>query len=59
MAYDALVSVGVVAAGGVILLTGWMRLDPLVSHRVVSGDGSAFIVLRFVNRTLFPSSLTE
>jgi cobalt-zinc-cadmium efflux system protein len=31
MAYDALVSVGVVAAGGVILLTGWTRLDPLVS----------------------------
>jgi len=31
MAYDALVSVGVVIAGGVILLTGWTRLDPLVS----------------------------
>lgn len=31
MAYDALVSVGVVAAGSVILLTGWTRLDPLVS----------------------------
>jgi cobalt-zinc-cadmium efflux system protein len=31
MAYDALVSAGVVAAGGVILLTGWTRLDPLVS----------------------------
>lgn len=31
MAYDALVSVGVVAAAGVILLTGWTRLDPLVS----------------------------
>jgi len=31
MAYDALVSGGVVAAGGVILLTGWTRLDPLVS----------------------------
>jgi cobalt-zinc-cadmium efflux system protein len=25
------VSAGVVAAGGVILLTGWTRLDPLVS----------------------------
>jgi hypothetical protein len=33
MAYDALVSVGVVGAGGVILLTGWTRLDPLVSPR--------------------------
>lgn len=31
MAYDALVSAGVVAAAGVILLTGWTRLDPLVS----------------------------
>ena len=31
MAYDALVSVGVVIAGGVILVTGWTKLDPLVS----------------------------
>jgi cobalt-zinc-cadmium efflux system protein len=31
MVYDAVVSAGVVAAGGVILLTGWTRLDPLVS----------------------------
>jgi cobalt-zinc-cadmium efflux system protein len=31
MASDALVSVGVVAAGLVILLTGWFRLDPIVS----------------------------
>ena len=31
MAYDALVSAGVVVAAGVILLTGWTRLDPLVS----------------------------
>jgi cobalt-zinc-cadmium efflux system protein len=31
MAYDALVSLGVVVAGVVILLTGWTRLDPLVS----------------------------
>jgi hypothetical protein len=31
MAYDALVSAGVVAAGGIIMLTGWTRLDPLVS----------------------------
>lgn len=34
MAYDALVSVGVVAAGAVILLTGWTRIDPLVSLAV-------------------------
>jgi cobalt-zinc-cadmium efflux system protein len=31
MTYDALVSLGVVIAGVVILLTGWMRVDPLVS----------------------------
>ncbi len=31
MAADALISLGVVVAGGVILLTGWARLDPLVS----------------------------
>ncbi|HEY5380096.1 MAG TPA: cation diffusion facilitator family transporter [Pseudolabrys sp.] len=31
MAYGALISAGVVIAGGVILLTGWTRLDPLVS----------------------------
>ena len=31
MASDALVSVGVVVAGHVILLTGWLWLDPLVS----------------------------
>jgi cobalt-zinc-cadmium efflux system protein len=31
MAYDALVSVGVVIAGAVILLSGWTQLDPLVS----------------------------
>jgi len=31
MVYDAVVSAGVVAAGGVILLTGGTRLDPLVS----------------------------
>ncbi len=31
MAADALVSLGVVAAGALILLTGWARLDPLVS----------------------------
>jgi cobalt-zinc-cadmium efflux system protein len=34
MAYDALVSLGVVIAGGIILKTGWMRLDPLVSLAV-------------------------
>jgi cobalt-zinc-cadmium efflux system protein len=31
MAYDALVSLGVVIAGAIILMTGWTRLDPLVS----------------------------
>ena len=31
MAYDALLSLGVVIAGGVILLTGWTQIDPLVS----------------------------
>ncbi|MGQ0446605.1 MAG: cation diffusion facilitator family transporter [Beijerinckiaceae bacterium] len=31
MAYDALVSLGVVVSGAVILLTGWTWLDPLVS----------------------------
>jgi cobalt-zinc-cadmium efflux system protein len=36
MAYDALVSLGVVIAGGVILSTGWTRLDPIVSL-VVAG----------------------
>jgi cobalt-zinc-cadmium efflux system protein len=31
MLYDALVSFGVVVAAGVIWLTGWTRIDPLVS----------------------------
>jgi cobalt-zinc-cadmium efflux system protein len=31
MTYDALVSLGVVVTGAVILLTGWTRLDPVVS----------------------------
>jgi cobalt-zinc-cadmium efflux system protein len=31
MAADALVALGVVAAGGLILLTGWVWLDPLMS----------------------------
>jgi cobalt-zinc-cadmium efflux system protein len=31
MAYDALVSLGVVIAGAAILWTGWTRLDPIVS----------------------------
>lgn len=31
MAYDALISVGVVVAGAVIMITGWMWLDPAVS----------------------------
>ena len=34
MTYDALVSLGVVVAGAVIFLTGWTRLDPLVSLAV-------------------------
>jgi cobalt-zinc-cadmium efflux system protein len=34
MAYDALVSLAVVVAGGVILLTGWVRLDAVVSLAV-------------------------
>src|SRR6516164_2603650 len=34
MTYDAIVSLGVVVAGAVILLTGWTRLDPLVSLAV-------------------------
>lgn len=34
MAADALVSLGVVAAGGVILVTGWVWLDPAVSLAV-------------------------
>ncbi len=31
MAYDALISLGVVVTAAVILLTGWSRLDPLAS----------------------------
>ena len=31
MAADALVSIGVIVAGGLILLTGWLWLDPAVS----------------------------
>ena len=31
MAADALVSVGVAVAGGIILLTGWLWVDPIVS----------------------------
>lgn len=31
MAYDALFSAGVVVAGGIIFVTGWTRLDPIVS----------------------------
>jgi cobalt-zinc-cadmium efflux system protein len=34
MAYDALVSLGVVIAGAIILMSGWTRLDPLVSLAV-------------------------
>jgi cobalt-zinc-cadmium efflux system protein len=36
MASDALVSLGVVVAGGVILFTGWTRLDPLVSLAIAA-----------------------
>ena len=36
MLSDAWVSLGVVVSGGVILLTGWWILDPLVSLLVVS-----------------------
>jgi cobalt-zinc-cadmium efflux system protein len=36
MAYDAVVSLAVVAAGGVILLTGWTQLDPLTSLAVAA-----------------------
>ena len=34
MASDALVAVGVVVAGGVILVTGWLWLDPVVSLEI-------------------------
>jgi cobalt-zinc-cadmium efflux system protein len=40
MAADALVALGVVVAGGMIMLTGWLWLDPLVSLVV-----SAIIVI--------------
>ncbi len=36
MTYDALVSLGVVIGGGVILLTGWSWLDPLLSLAVAA-----------------------
>ncbi len=36
MAADALVSIGVIAAGGMILLTGWLWVDPVTSL-VVNG----------------------
>jgi cobalt-zinc-cadmium efflux system protein len=36
MLADALVAAGVVAAGGIILLTGWARIDPIASL-IVSG----------------------
>jgi cobalt-zinc-cadmium efflux system protein len=35
MAADAAISLGVVIAGGLILLTGWLWLDPLISLLVV------------------------
>jgi cobalt-zinc-cadmium efflux system protein len=36
MVYDALVSLGVVVAGGVIVLTGWSWLDPAVSLTIAA-----------------------
>ncbi|MDE2249975.1 MAG: cation transporter [Gammaproteobacteria bacterium] len=36
MAYDALISAGVVVAAGVILLTGWVRLDAIVSLAIAA-----------------------
>ncbi len=39
MAADALVSVGVVLAGVVILLTGWVLIDPVVSLVIVAVIG--------------------
>jgi cobalt-zinc-cadmium efflux system protein len=36
MAYDALVAVSVLVAGGVIVLTGWTRLDPLMSLAIAA-----------------------
>ncbi len=36
MSYDALISLGVVANAGLILLTGWTRLDPLVSLAIAA-----------------------
>jgi cobalt-zinc-cadmium efflux system protein len=35
MAADAVISLGVVVAGGLILLTGWLWLDPVISLLVV------------------------
>ena len=54
MAYDALVSVGVVVAGGVILLTGWTQLDPLVSSviAVVILAGTWRLLRDFVGMSL-------
>lgn len=36
MAGDALISVGVIAAGGAVMLTGWQWIDPLVSLVIVA-----------------------
>jgi cobalt-zinc-cadmium efflux system protein len=36
MAYDALVSLGVVIAGGIVLFSGWSWIDPLVSLAVAA-----------------------
>jgi cobalt-zinc-cadmium efflux system protein len=40
MAYDALVAVSVLVAGGVIMLTGWTRLDPLTSLAIAARRGA-------------------
>lgn len=39
MAADALVSLGVVVAGGLILLTGWLWVDPVTSLAIVAVIG--------------------
>jgi cobalt-zinc-cadmium efflux system protein len=36
MVYDALVSLGVVVTGGVMLLSGWMWLDSIVSLAIAA-----------------------
>ena len=54
VAYDALVSLGVVATGVVILLTGWTRLDPLASLAiaVIILDGTWSLLREAVGMSL-------